>query len=168
VGTGTDVAGEEGVGAPHEPAPPLGEPAGTDELTASVSDAGYPDGVGEPAGQSVTVAAQLVTVTSWVTSTVEVYQPPVEVAMVVASVVAAEVASALVPQLSSPYAPGGANAGDAKTEVARAAATMAYFIFAVVVWKRVGFEKLRGRKRGKVKDSFVRLFLKRGRPESNY
>ena len=59
----------------------------------------------------MTVEAQLVTVTSVVTSTVE------------------------VPQLSSPYCPGGPHwaAGEARTEVARAAATMAYFIFAGVV-----------------------------------
>lgn len=76
---------------------------------------GYSDGVGEPAGQSVMDAAQLVTVTSVVTSTVE------------------------VPQLS-PYWPGGPQAGEATTEVARAAATMAYFIFADLLFWGFGSE----------------------------
>ena len=68
-------------------------------------------GAEEPAGQSVTYAPQLVTVTSVVTSTVD------------------------VPQLPSEYPAGSPQPepGAASTEVKRAAATIWYFIFADLI-----------------------------------
>lgn len=79
--TGEDPTGEDSTGELYaggaDPAGALyAGGAGADEVTAAADEAGYP--VGEPAGQSVTVAAQLVMVTSVVTSTVEVPQlsPP--------------------------------------------------------------------------------------------
>lgn len=77
----------------------------------------------EPAGQSVTYAAQLVTVTSVVTSTVDVPHEP-----------------------WLPYWPGGPQPpGAARTEVKRAAATIEYFIFADLLFsfKKVGWRVMR-------------------------